>query len=162
MGDFALPPSGSLFGPRFQCPEEHLPEALPLLALLQQVVEVAVRFQVADLLLPPAPGSGAALCRGLRRYTKDEVVALAVSLMNEAGLLRAMSDVKYFPSETPAPVTLAGNIEHPGLRGGTRYVWSRYFLGALRRPRSLTAAGCLGGGAAPPSTHYVTRAVLAG
>lgn len=43
------------------------------------------------------------------KYTADEVVRKVSALLSEAGLIRAMWEVGYFPPDTPPPVTIAEN-----------------------------------------------------
>jgi hypothetical protein len=44
-----------------------------------------------------------------RRYTPEVVVARLEALISEEGLLRAMANFGYYPSDTPPPVTLANH-----------------------------------------------------
>jgi hypothetical protein len=43
------------------------------------------------------------------KYSPDEALAKIYDLLREEGLLRARRTVRYFPEDTPPPVTLAGN-----------------------------------------------------
>jgi hypothetical protein len=41
------------------------------------------------------------------KHTAEEFAAKVKAIVHEEGLLRAMADVGYFPTDTPPPVTLA-------------------------------------------------------